>query len=144
MPSKINTFGWRIFSNVVPTRDLLLHRQMIESEEAALCPFCRHHLEDLLHLFCNFELVKQVWDKVGRWLGVQVISTINIVGLATCWSIWIAKNNLIFKGEESVLDSIVNHIKCTYWSWFIYWAGSRSGYSVSAWGNNALLFINNS
>lgn len=135
MPSKINTFGWRIFSNAVPTRDLLLRRQMIESEEAALCPFCRHHLEDLLHLFCNFELVKQVWDKVGRWLGVQVISTINIVehfthfsslvtgnkasktkhiiGLATCWSIWIAKNNLIFKGEESVLDSIVNHIKCT-------------------------------
>lgn len=121
--------------------------------------------ERYFHLLCHCDLEKQVSDKVERWHGVQQCSLTNIVDhfthfralfrgnkvsktkhiilTATCWSIWLVRNNLIFKGEEPSVDFIVNHIKCNSLSWFIYGAGSLSDYSVSSWWHNVLLCINN-
>lgn len=37
--------------------------------------------------------------------------------VAIVWSIWLAKNNLIFKGIPFVLNDIIGYIKFISWSW---------------------------
>lgn len=156
--------GWRILSSVLPIRMSLLERNVIHSLEEAACIFCCDDFEDLHHLLLGCVLARSVWEKVECWLQVDPIiettveehfdsfahlfsghkskKSVLIFRLATCWSIWLARNNSIFKGEALVLDSIIFHIKSTPWSWFIYGAGSNSGYVYDSWWNNAFYCIN--
>lgn len=39
VPSKITIFGWRLFSKSIPTREILLNRHVIGSDEVAVCIF---------------------------------------------------------------------------------------------------------
>lgn len=164
VPSKIKLFGWRMFVSALPLRSSLLHRNVIQSMEEAACAFCQNDFEDLDHLFVGCDLARMVWKKVEIWLGVDHIveeslmehfdsfakvftgkkskKIRHLIWLASCWSIWLTRNNLIFKGEEPDLDSIVYHIKTMSWSWFIYGVGSHSGYVLDSWWNNAYHCIN--
>lgn len=50
IPSKVTLFGLRMLTNSLLICDLLLRRNVINSDEAAVCVFCRNRREDLLHL----------------------------------------------------------------------------------------------
>jgi hypothetical protein len=65
----------------------------------------------------------------------------HIIWLATTWSLWKMRNNIIFRGEVVNISSLVDHIIYFAWFWFI----GRSGLNVNVtffdWCNDPLACI---
>nr|GLL36111.1 uncharacterized protein LOC109160848 [Ipomoea trifida] len=96
------------------------------------CPLCRHHPESLDHLMKDCEIVAPLW---------QTILTDNIPGIgeggiawlcdiltrgeavlklriiATWWSIWRARNELVWNGKPWQLNTVVNEIQRSMETW---------------------------
>lgn len=51
IPSKVLIFRWRLFTNFLPSRDVMYRRHVILTEEDVGCLFCKEKHKDLLHLF---------------------------------------------------------------------------------------------
>lgn len=49
--SEVQIFGWRLFTNALPTRGLLLQRHVITSVDDAMCVICNEDNLSVLHLF---------------------------------------------------------------------------------------------
>lgn len=163
--SKVIIFGWRLLYDSLPTRALLLHCHVLYGEEDASCPLCGNFREDALQLFLKCNIAVEVWSKVLVWLDLQQPEFNNLVDhflwlgeacsgrkakkvkhiiwLTTYWSIWLARNDYVFKNEDVSINSVVNHIKCSSWCWFIYRVGSQSSVKISTRWLNPILCLNN-
>nr|GMC68997.1 putative ribonuclease H protein [Ipomoea batatas] len=97
-----------------------------------LCPLCRHEPESLDHLMKDYESVVPIW---------QTILTNNIPGIgqgcitwlcdilsrgeavlklhitAAWWSIWRARNELVWNGKPWQLNTVVNEIQRSMETW---------------------------
>jgi hypothetical protein len=53
----------------------------------------------------------------------------HIIWLATTWSIWRKRNNILFRGEFVNVSSLVDQI--IYITWFLFWLIGREGVNVN-------------
>ncbi|KAJ4847472.1 hypothetical protein Tsubulata_019179 [Turnera subulata] len=87
-----------------------------------MCPFCSTHLETINHLFLHCKLSWSLWQRLVSWWGAEWVvpgditvwyynwpflspsitnrSTWLLLGLSLLWTIWLARNNLVFTNVE--------------------------------------------
>jgi hypothetical protein len=138
VPSKVSIFGWRLLLEKLPTKDVLYNKGIITNTLERCCVFCLNELEDINHIFFTCTVSSQIWSKVFRWMGINPIGYVNInnhftrfggllkgghykkfrhlIWLATTWSIWRKRNNIVFRGDDVNIVSLVDQI--IYIAWF--------------------------
>lgn len=69
LPFKIKAFGWRLFHDRLPLKNLLVERGMRLPLANLFCSFCGIDMEDRNHLFFGCWVVKNIWKEVATWVG---------------------------------------------------------------------------
>jgi len=115
VPFKVVLFAWRLFRDMLPTKDNLLRRGVIDYESRVCVAGC-NSVESSCHLFlyCNF--FGSVWHFIYRWIDISVVihpyvsdhfnlfsfggviekrrrSILQIIWFTTVWEIWKERNN---------------------------------------------------
>jgi hypothetical protein len=102
----------------------------------------------------------QIWNNVFRWLGASPIPFVDIhnhfslfgdllkgsnnkryrqlIWLATTWSIWKKRNNVIFLGDFVNVSSLLDQIIYIAWFWFIGRGVFTTLVTFSDWCKNLL------
>lgn len=115
VPPKIYTFLWKLAWNRLPTNDFLSHKI---AGVTAMCPWCVNEIESIPHVFWSCQVASWAWDFVGDWWSLKHIkvrsshfSLFNLLTLkrprhikrvwsmvvaTTLWSIWLARNDMVF------------------------------------------------
>jgi len=73
VPLKVSIFAWRLFRNRVPTKDNLLHRRILTSDELG-CTTNYGEQEDIDHLFVKCDFFCRIWYYIFNWLGFYTAS----------------------------------------------------------------------
>ncbi|XP_058757153.1 uncharacterized protein LOC131630385 [Vicia villosa] len=69
VPFKIKAFGWRLFVNRLPTKNLLVYRGITFTHANLNCVFCDSHVEEADHMFSKCIVIKLVWKEIASWVG---------------------------------------------------------------------------
>ena len=119
-PPKIDVFIWLLFNSSVYTKGFLAERRIINYEEA-LCPFCCKEIETIHHLFHLCPKSWSLWGRLFSWFGCVGClpkdpyhnlqewfnmvkgkfqrQAITLLCKGLYWSIWIARNHMIFDNK---------------------------------------------
>ncbi|CAJ2634610.1 unnamed protein product [Trifolium pratense] len=160
VPSKVSIFGWRLLLGKLPTREALYNKGVITNNHERSCVFCFNVAEDIPHMFFNCNVTKQIWCKIFKWMGTRFCSATDvpnhliqfgvlitgsnnerfrhIIWLATTWSIWRMRNNIIFRGDFVNVSSLVDQIIYIAWFWFIGRSRNIDNVAFIDWCNNPL------
>ncbi|CAJ2641645.1 unnamed protein product [Trifolium pratense] len=163
MPSKVSIFGWRLLLSRLPTRMALAKKGVIVNPRELCCAFCFREEEDIDHVFFNCSFSQQIWKGIFVWLNVDFIpyevcwqhfisfgalvknksyaKARHVIWLATTWSLWRARNNIMFRGDVINLQSLVNQIIYISWFWFVGRITSKSSLVFSDWCKDPLSCI---
>ena len=128
VPPNIHVFLWLVYYNKSLTRDNLAKRRHVEDMS---CVFCSEP-ETIQHLFFDCIVARHVWDLVpdsfnviapdsfvllaSFWKKRKSCEALNIVTVATLWSLWRFRNDFVFQGRRwrsirCVLDLLGAKIK---------------------------------
>ncbi|GAU09987.1 hypothetical protein TSUD_393040 [Trifolium subterraneum] len=140
VPSKVRAFGWQLLLNRIQTKDNLVKRNLLQTDQQ-LCVFCGRKTETAVHLFLHCEWVAKVWYSITGWLGFSLIIPPNLstsfAMWATCvnikkqksglcliwnafmWMVWKRRNDLVFNNVAASVDELVEQIQLVSWQWFI-------------------------
>jgi hypothetical protein len=138
-PSKVIVFSWQLLYDCLPTKSNLLIRGVLQSDDGGMCVWCENCCESSKHLFLHCKVAMVVWYEIFRWLGVIVVMPPSIFHLFDClnvaakniklrrgfrlvwhtviWSIWNARNSLIFNNVKKDPLEIAEEIKVLSWKW---------------------------
>jgi hypothetical protein len=138
-PSKITVFSWQLLLQRLPTKVNLAKRRVVEGGVDSLCVLCPMELEKKSHLFGDCAFASALWRKVYNWFGWNVLvprdfrhifDKFNVgrsngkrlkgllaVWHAVVWSIWKARNDLIFNEKVPVLEDMFQGIILYSWKW---------------------------
>ncbi|KAF7815200.1 reverse transcriptase [Senna tora] len=112
--TKLRYFIWACINNALPTRAILNRRT---THIPPYCPLCNYEPESIDHILRNCFHSKRVWDTNGfsssdpiafnTWLkhnatldNAHLLGIPhNLVFIYTLWSIWLARNSLLFKDK---------------------------------------------
>ncbi|CAJ2660135.1 unnamed protein product [Trifolium pratense] len=72
IPSKVGIFGWRLLLMIPPTRVSLASKGILTNSHDLSCVFCFIDDDDCTHIFFSCTFVKQVWNRISNWLGIQL------------------------------------------------------------------------
>ncbi|XP_057452844.1 uncharacterized protein LOC130744700 [Lotus japonicus] len=138
-PSNVKAFVWRLMLNRVQTKTNLRRRHAIRDDQSLACAFCQHQDETSDHLFCSCAVSMETWRAVLRWFGVSTALPARVkalfvqfpvfgrgnsqkvalvtVWMATCWSLWLFRNCIIF--DHGALDAgqVLDLIQVRTWHW---------------------------
>jgi hypothetical protein len=126
-PPKVDVFIWLLLHGSLSTRSFLAERRIIKYEESH-CPFCCKEIETINHLFHWCPITWSLWGRFLNWFGclgclhkdpyqhLQEWSglingnfqrrAITLLCKGLYWSIWIARNRLIFESKAPDWDMI--------------------------------------
>ncbi|XP_058765916.1 uncharacterized protein LOC131639438 [Vicia villosa] len=164
VPSKIRIFGWRLFVNRLPTKDLLKIRGIPFPLNSLSCSFCEAELESRNHSFFNCKVVDLIWKDIALWIGKPVgkeedclanfldwysFCKVNKVRkgkwglfwMATTWSIWLIRNGICFRNDGWSVDDTVWNVKFLVWKWSFLGENHKSNYSFYDFIKDPLLFL---
>ncbi|XP_058726376.1 uncharacterized protein LOC131597716 [Vicia villosa] len=139
VPFKIKAFIWSCLINRLPTGDLLDKRGLVASTPRK-CVLCELDCETLDLLMINCCVARLIWREVAEWVGFSYGNSAGMKGCfmdwftlckgnkmkkgkegvfwaATCWSIWLSCNGIIFRGVEWNVCDTVWRIKALIWHW---------------------------
>ncbi|XP_058734049.1 uncharacterized protein LOC131605745 [Vicia villosa] len=163
-PFKIKAFGWRLFHNRLPTKDLLENRGMSLPSEDLKCIFCGISKENRDHLFFGCLVVKNIWNDIAFWVGKGVcyeeecLSSFmdwhmffhsklvldrksNIIWFATTWCLWLVRNGVCFRKEAWSVNNVVWNIKLLAWRWSFCGKITQPNYSFYEFSKEPLYYI---
>ncbi|KAF1893230.1 hypothetical protein Lal_00001676 [Lupinus albus] len=128
-PLKVISFAWRLFQDIIPSKDILLRRGVpLINGGCAFCSFCNAQFESSRHLFFSCSFSYSILQLIYKWLDILVVlPTVTIlhflnhigmvkvrksrfawssIWLATIWALWQARNDYIFNNiKHSSLQS---------------------------------------
>ncbi|KAJ0520397.1 putative reverse transcriptase zinc-binding domain-containing protein [Helianthus annuus] len=106
---------------------------------SALCKLCGEQDEDADHLFASCYVASILWQKVSSWCKIQQVFAftmkdllefhksseievqkrdyVQTIFLATCWGIWKARNENIFRGKRVNIDAIFGEMQANSFLW---------------------------
>ncbi|KAF5785622.1 putative RNA-directed DNA polymerase [Helianthus annuus] len=149
IPKKVNCFLWRAVLDRIATREAL-HSWHIPLPSTS-CVLCNNSREfDRLLISCD--ATQQVWTLIFQWLKIPlpgfILSVVQLLELihsdtcpkikkrstyvvvaATCWCIWLMRNDIIFKQKTFSMTKLVGDIKAISYSWI----KNRAGLSEINW-----------
>ncbi|XP_058749700.1 uncharacterized protein LOC131622678 [Vicia villosa] len=154
VPSNIKFFGWRLLLDRLPKRIQLGKRGVILPNGSS-CPFCSNEEESAIHLFFHCSASVQLWSKVFVWLRIPLynlqgsvlenfgmfmypIGNTNdkfwrILWLAATWTLWKARNDLIFNNITFDLNVLYYRLKSTLWDWLGFCNIDSIDFSLEDW-----------
>jgi hypothetical protein len=140
-PSKVIVFSWQLIHDRLPTKDNLSSRGVLHQDSDTNCVWCGQTTESSKHLFLHCFKTIRVWYEVCKWLGVLIVMPPDIMTLLDCfcgmvrnkkakkgfllvwhtviWSIWRARNDVIFNGISKEPLELVEEIKVLSWKWSV-------------------------
>lgn len=159
IPTKVSVLVWRLLRNRVPTKDNLLHRRVLASNDTACMGGCGE-IETAQHLFLQCNMSKDLWYQVWDWLGILSVpagelrhhftqftkmagmphfihSYLNIIWFATVWVIWKERNNRVFQQTVSSSILLLEKVKLNSFLWLK--ANQMFSYSYHDWWKNPFL-----
>jgi hypothetical protein len=132
-PMKVKIFSWQLMLHRLPTRSNLSRRGVLEPSAQVNCAWCSAEVESETHLFARCMVAVEVWGEIYSWLGISTavpgnislsfqsfavpfksnkrLEGLNLIWQLVMWSLWLARNSLIFKGEKLKTCEIVDAIK---------------------------------
>ena len=118
IPLKIKLFGWLLLRQRLMTRSL---RQRFYPDALVECPLCARVVEDCSHLFFECRFAQMAWRATTTcclvtssadsfWQSIsrgpfRLVSEWQSI-FATLWSIWLHRNDVVFKGCPPSVDAI--------------------------------------
>ncbi|XP_028201775.1 uncharacterized protein LOC114385948 [Glycine soja] len=137
IPPGVSAFSWRLFKNMLPTRDNLRRRQVTLPSYS--CPLCEHEEESVNHLMFNCSKTRSLWWEPMRWVNrvgplptdpknhflqfsqwnrqSSTTKRWELLWIALSLSIWHHRNGMVFNNQpfnpEKVMDDALFHT----WSW---------------------------
>jgi hypothetical protein len=137
-PTKVVIFSWQLLLERLPTRGNLFRRGLLQSRAQSLCAWCNSDVETEVHLFMTCSVA--VWSAIHSWLGLFTAVPGNVslsfqafgfplntkksakgfmlIWQSVSWSLWKARNLLIFEGKKVENIEIVDAIKYRSLEWF--------------------------
>ncbi|XP_035845912.1 uncharacterized protein LOC118492188 [Helianthus annuus] len=137
VPAKCNIHAWRIEMDIIPTGEALRKRNAQFGE--VTCPMCNSAEESFDHVFIVCFVVSNVWNGISKWCKIPNIFSFSIkdllgihkglrasekkkdavqgIMMIACWSLWRARNNLIFSNRPSRIDNILSKVKALSFLW---------------------------
>ncbi|MCH90423.1 putative ribonuclease H protein, partial [Trifolium medium] len=100
--SKVIVFSWQLLQDMIPTRQNLRRRRVTIGSTNTSCVFVgqlRSRLTTFLFLVTEFLL-----------FGTASLGMI-LVWHAVVWTIWTSRNDIIFAGGSSTIDTLVDKVK---------------------------------
>ncbi|XP_057425637.1 uncharacterized protein LOC130719002 [Lotus japonicus] len=135
----VKAFVWRMLLNRIPTKVDLRRRSAIPAAANLLCSLCNIEEESCDHLFCTCARSLDVWLAVHRWFGFvtavpssskSLFSQFSFlarnkkqrlaemtVWMASCWSLWLMRNSIIFSDGVWDDDFVLDLIQVRSWYW---------------------------
>ena len=138
VPLKVNLFVWRLFLNILPTKDNLYGREVIDVTQLHCAALCGE-LEDRDHLFFRCEVYSRIWLLVSKWLGIDSVfngnigthstqfrglggfsknsrTAFTIIWISVLFVVWKDRNNRIFQNKSVQLETLAEKVKLqTFW-----------------------------
>ncbi|KAJ0896378.1 putative reverse transcriptase zinc-binding domain-containing protein [Helianthus annuus] len=149
IPPKINIHAWRTELDSIATGEALRKRNIQVAD--SLCRSCGSDEETVDHFFIGCFVATNVWNGISTWCSIPNIFAFSIKDLLefhsnipgsvkkkiavqgiiriACWSIWRARNNLVFSNKPVRIDGITSETKA---SSFLWWS-NRSKYKGMEW-----------
>jgi hypothetical protein len=123
----------------LPTKDNLLRRQVLHSDNVACVGGCGS-LENVEHLLIGCDFFRRAWTHMLLWLGLSYVAPVgcrdcylqfgHMVGLphfshsflqlsclACVWTIWKEMNNRIFTQKATSISIISDRVKLLSFQW---------------------------
>ncbi|KAK0596424.1 hypothetical protein LWI29_015555 [Acer saccharum] len=138
-PPKVEIFAWQLRKGRIMVRDVLVRFSM-GNDLSGNCLLCNNGDETIDHLFVHCSWSWKVWnygmswwevmccpnksliDWMDCWIGLspytKSLRAWNILFFAVIWTIWEVGNNLIFRGQEAVIEKAVDEVKFRLVWWF--------------------------
>ena len=134
-------FSWRLLLDRLPFCEKL-HKRLVQVQNLEVsCYFCYMRKETTQDLFFTCYETIQIWYRIFKWLGVDIVlphQEINYLYIwpiwfayswkempqmepfATCWCIWKIRNSITFWKRLFDGAKLLEDIKFTSWQWFLY------------------------
>ncbi|GMJ01097.1 hypothetical protein like AT4G29090 [Hibiscus trionum] len=139
VPPKVQAFLWFIWLRRLPTADFLRHRGLSLSAEQRRCSWCELSEESIAHLFYECPNVLQYWVWLRNWWNVSTPFPVSFTDFfvehlhcpfmgsmkrlwvacvsALLWSLWLARNERIFRGKCLTMEEICFLVKLRSFYW---------------------------
>jgi hypothetical protein len=118
VPLKVSVFVWRLLRNRLPTKDNLIRRRVLQSDDTLCVGGCGFP-ETAVHLFLHCDIFSGLWHLIYQWVGISFISSesvtdhlhhfgylaglprfaysyLQVIWRTTVWVIWKERNNRTF------------------------------------------------
>ncbi|GKV24334.1 hypothetical protein SLEP1_g33961 [Rubroshorea leprosula] len=164
VPNKISAFSWQVLQDKIPTKINLIKRGITQGIEDGRCDLCGSQLEEASHLFIHCSIAHNLWNACFRWWGIksaldkdclkvfrQHSSVIKMAGkkegwsciwFAVVWTLWLARNERIFRGKEEDENRLLKLVQLRAFSW-IKCRSKSCTFSLSDWFQNPLACLKN-
>ncbi|GLT57509.1 hypothetical protein SLA2020_304770 [Shorea laevis] len=138
-PKKVSAFMWQSLHRRIPTKDNLIARGILKEESQAICNMCGSCIESVDHLLLNCTHAYKLWTKCFRWWGLNYVMHCNfekafqqhggmpkqkkqsggweIVWFAVVWSLWLCRNEYLFKNTEIDEEKLFALVQTRSYHW---------------------------
>ncbi|XP_071700200.1 uncharacterized protein [Rutidosis leptorrhynchoides] len=117
-------FHWLAIRNSIPVKEVLFRRNILPSSQSNLCIWCLEDTETVNHLLLHCKWSFNVWAELFSWwnlnwvmpgsieefsfkwffgMGIKASKFWKVIGPATIWAIWLARNDLFSMGSSLVV-----------------------------------------
>ncbi|KAE8681632.1 hypothetical protein F3Y22_tig00111311pilonHSYRG00173 [Hibiscus syriacus] len=112
VPPKVKYFLWMLKLNRVPTKVFLFNRGIKLSDAQRLCPWWWH-----IPGF-NLQSVDEIFEFCFQFRWTESTTLAWFVSFAsTLWSLWLARNDVVFKSKSTNLKDLLVYVKMRAYAW---------------------------
>ncbi|KAK1391547.1 hypothetical protein POM88_010603 [Heracleum sosnowskyi] len=138
IPRRIKLFYWKVSHNILPTNSLIYNRLRKGNGN---CVWCNNAMEDHSHILWSCHYAKLFWKEVEVWWNISVdkvlpnhnmlFNLLNIISDHKCksawdisvasvlWSLWLARNEYVFRHRVVDFRSEIMLSKVRSYEWSI-------------------------
>lgn len=138
VPSNVKAFSWRLMLGRIPCKENLRRRHILHAEGDLMCSLCGAEAETDSHLLVTCPIAQQIWLLCYAWLGVSTAlpavpkdhflqfsfgrnrvqrRAASSIWVCVVWTIWLWRNDAVFRSREADVCSMFELIKWRTWIW---------------------------
>ncbi|GKU93427.1 hypothetical protein SLEP1_g7022 [Rubroshorea leprosula] len=158
---EVSALAWRALHDRLPTKSNLARRGVITDGGGIQCSNCSEKEETINHLMFECPLSWKVWTSCYSWWGISTAINVDttahfkqhtglidskninqawaVIWFAALWSIWLQRNQVIFKSNHDSLEEMLELIKYIAFYWIR--AMLQPELSLDLWKSNPRLAL---